>query len=180
MSRLSVLSFPIQIPLFIALPDCISLVEMAFALCDGDSKLDLAVLEIEHQGHYRQAFLVDLAVEFFDFMMMKQELSRPQRIMVAVMGEGIRADMHLINKDFAVFQLGIGVFQVGPALSERFDLAALQHDARFILVFKEKIVSGFPVFGYFFDVFIIQLLVSLYLQCCSIMLVLNMAESVIE
>lgn len=136
---------PVKIPLRVPLFNGFPLVIQVLAFCQRDLDLDLAIDKIDLKRNQGQPFFVDFSVKFFDFPTVKQEFSDPQRIMVFVIGEGVNADMHLIEKDLSVLDLGIRVLDIDLAVSHGLDFGAFQDDPRLILIFDEVIESGLSV-----------------------------------
>src|SRR5690554_8176189 len=60
-------------------------------------------------------------------------------------GRRQRADMHVDDPDFAVAHDNVAFLQLHMPGAYGFDLPTLQHEARFVAVFDEVIVGGFPV-----------------------------------
>jgi hypothetical protein len=65
--------------------------------------------------------------------------------MISVIGKGVDADMHLMEKNLSVLDLGIGILDIDLAVSHGLDFGAFQDDTRLILVFDEVIEPGFSV-----------------------------------
>jgi hypothetical protein len=65
--------------------------------------------------------------------------------MVSVIGKGVNADMHLMEKDLSVLDLGISVLYVDLAVSHGLDFGAYQDNPCLIFIFNEVIEPGFSV-----------------------------------
>jgi hypothetical protein len=61
--------------------------------------------------------------------------------------------MHLIQKNLAVPDLGIGIFDVDAASPEGFDFGSFQNHPGLIFIINKKIVFGLTIFRYDFDMF---------------------------
>ena len=57
----------------------------------------------------------------------------------------VRADVHAVNVQLAVFDRTVRVFQIQRALTDGFDLRAAQLDAGFVARFDEIIMARFAV-----------------------------------
>ena len=82
---------------------------------------------------------------------MQEQFSRTQGVFVIDVPVLVRGNVHLININFAVFDVGMAFFQAGLALAERFNLGSGKDDSAFISFFDEVIVPGFFVLGNDFD-----------------------------
>ena len=136
---------PVKIPLRVPFFNGFPFIIQVLAFCQPDLDFDLAVDKIDLKRNQGQPFFVDFSVKFFDFLPVKQEFADPQRIMVSVIGKGVNADMHLIEKDLIVLNLGIRVLDIDLAVSHGLDFGAFQDDSRLILIFDEVIEPGFAV-----------------------------------
>jgi hypothetical protein len=146
-SRLTAFEHPVHLPLLLAVADALALVELAFALGQGKRDLGLAGFEVELQRHQRVSLLVRFGVQARDLPFVQEELSHPQGLMVVVVGKGVGADVHLVEPDFAVLDLGVGVFQVGFPQPQGLNLGAGQHEPGLVLVDDEVIVPRLAVLG---------------------------------
>lgn len=101
-----------------------------------------AVFEINFGRNQGEPLLINFSAEFGDLFFMKQKLAHAHRIESLLAGELVRADVHIVNKNFAVFYPAEGLFQVDLALADRFDLASLESDARFIDFVDEVVMKS--------------------------------------
>ena len=76
-------------------------------------------------------FLLRLADELANFFFVDQQLAGAQRSVVEDVAVVIGADVAVEQPEFAIFKQAIGVFEVGLAGADRFDLGAGQGDAGF-------------------------------------------------
>ena len=116
------LAHAVHLPLLLALADIFAFVELALALDQGNDDLGLALLEVDLEGYDGVPLLVCLGKQAIDLAFVEQEFSRAQRFVVVVVGKRVGADVHLVQKHLAVFDLGVGVLQVGLAHSQGLDL----------------------------------------------------------
>ena len=154
---LKAVGFPVsfQLSFFIPPADGFALVVLALAPGQGQGHLGLALLEVDFKRDQRQAFFIDLADQALDFIFMQQQLAGALRVVVAVGGKRVGADMHLMDEDFPlVVDLGVSIFQVDPAEPQRFDFGAAQGQAGFIFVLDKIIEAGLFVDRYDFDVLV--------------------------
>ena len=132
---------PLRIPFFNGFP----FVVQVLAFCQRNLDFDLAIDKIDLQWDQGQPFFVDFTVKLFDFTLVKQQFANPQRIMVFIIGKGVNANMHLIEKYLIVLNLGIRVLDIDLAISHGLDFGAFQDDPSLVLIFDEVIEPGFSV-----------------------------------
>ncbi len=113
-----ILMFSLQVPFFIPPPDGFPLVVLALAFGKGNGHFDFSLLKVNFHGDQRQSSFIDFADQPFDFKFMQKEFAGPQRIMVAVVGKGVGTDVHLVYKYLALVDLGVGIFQIDPAVPQ--------------------------------------------------------------
>lgn len=142
----SSIEVPLRIPFFDGFPFVIQML----SLCQRKLNLDLAIGKIDLKRDQGQSFFVDFSVKLFDFPAVEQELSDPQRIMVSIIGKSVNTDMHLMEKDLPVLNLGIRVLDIDLAVSHGLDFGAFQDDPCLILIFDKVIKPGFSVVRYNF------------------------------
>ncbi len=65
--------------------------------------------------------------------------------MISVIGKGVDADMHLMEKNLSVLDLGIGILDIDLAVSHGLDFGAFQDDSSLIFIFDEVVEPGFSV-----------------------------------
>lgn len=138
---------PVKIPLGVSFLNGFPFVIKVLALCQCDLDFDFTVEKIDLKRNQGEPLFVDFAVKLFDFPAVKQKFSNPKRIMVSVVGKGIHADMHLMEKNLSVLDLGIRIFDVDLAVTNGFDLGTFQNNPSLILIFDEIIKAGFSVVG---------------------------------
>ena len=125
-----------------------ALVVQLFALAQAQLNLDARVLKVQRQRNQRISLLLGLAEQRHDFLFVHQQLALAQRVFVEDVSHLIRADVHALDKDFAVAEDAVRILQAYRALTNRLDLCAEQLNAAFISLLNEIIVSGFFVGGY--------------------------------
>jgi hypothetical protein len=64
--------------------------------------------------------------------------------------------VQLVYEYFTIYDPGIGIFQVCPALPQRFHFSTLEHKPGFVFIDDKIIAAGFAVLGNYFDVFLFQ------------------------
>ena len=79
--------------------------------------------------------------------MVQEELSRPERIVVAGIAVGIWPNMGIQQEGLAIFNDSVGILQVSLTFADGFDFSATQGDAAFEAVEEEVIVTGGAVDG---------------------------------
>lgn len=125
----------------------LALVPVLLALGDGELAFDLACLEIKACRNERKALLFRLNRELSQLVLMEQKLTSPGLFMVHGVAMRERTDVRVEQEGFAVFDQAVGVFELGLAFTNAFDLSAAQSDARFIPVKEEVVVGGRAVDG---------------------------------
>ena len=156
---------PIQFPFIIALAEGFSFIVFALAAGQGQSHFGLSLLKIKLQRDQGEAFFVDLAIKPLDLMCVQQQLAGPQGIVVVIIGKGVGADMHLMDKNLSIGYSGVGIFQVDPAQPKGFDLGPLQDHSSLEFIFDKIVVAGLAVDGNNFNGLIVQWIP---LPCCYI------------
>jgi hypothetical protein len=68
--------------------------------------------------------------------------------------------VHLVNKHFAFFNSGIGIFQINAAESKRFNFGSQKDHSGFVCIFDKIAVPGFSIFSYNFYMVCAQILFS--------------------
>ena len=141
----------VQIALFVAAFDRLTFVVFALATGQRQQNFYFAAFEIKLEGNQGLAFFIDLAVQLLDLSSVQQQLAGPHRIMIVIICKRVGADVHLIDENFTIFDPGIGVLEIGPALPQRFDLRAHQNEAGFNGFIDEIIEARLAVLGNDFD-----------------------------
>ena len=100
----------IEVAFFIPTADGFAFVVFALTPGQGQGGFGLSVLEVDPERDQSQPFFVHFAVQSFDLVFMKKQFAGTQGLVVAVIGKGVLADMHLVKKDLAVFDSGIRIF----------------------------------------------------------------------
>ena len=73
---------------------------------------------------------------------MQQELSRPERIVIADVAVGIRPNMGIQQESLTIFDDSVGVLQVSLSLADRFDFGAAESDSALVAVEEKVIMAG--------------------------------------
>ncbi len=71
--------------------------------------------------------------------------------MIIIIGKRVGSDVHLVNKHFTVFDLGVSIFQMGLAEPQGLDFGSLKHHSGFKFILNKVVKAGFTVIGYDFD-----------------------------
>lgn len=119
-----------------------ALVPDLLALGQGEFALHLAIAKIKTGGDERKSFLLRLNLKLVNLGTVEQQFTGAQRVVIAGIAVGIRADVGVEQEDFAVLDEAVGVFEVGLALADGFDFGAAQSHAGFDAVGKEVVVAG--------------------------------------
>jgi hypothetical protein len=64
--------------------------------------------------------------------------------------------VQLVYEYFTIYDPGIGILQVCPALPQRLYFSALEHEPGFVFIDDKIIATGLTVLGNDFDVFFFQ------------------------
>ncbi len=59
-----------------------------------------------------------LSIEALDFAFVQQQFTGTQRVVIVIVGKRVGADVHLIDKHLAIFNLGVGILDVGPSQAQ--------------------------------------------------------------
>src|SRR5439155_24424044 len=89
----------------------------------GHRKFNLysAIFEVHTRGDERQPPLLRFTDQLANFFFMHEQLAGTQRSVVEDVAMLVRPDVAVKQPEFAIFDQAIGIFQVGPASSYRFD-----------------------------------------------------------
>src|SRR5678815_4930255 len=99
-------------PLGLAALDGLALVVRLLALREADRDLDAAVLQVDAHRDERHPLLDGLADQFPDLRPVQQQLPLAQGLVIAVAAIAVRADVDVVDPDFARFDARIAVAQV--------------------------------------------------------------------
>src|SRR5687767_12755102 len=91
-----------RLPLGLAPLDGFALVVFLLALCEADRDLHAAILEVHPDGDERHPLLDGFADELQDFVAVQQQLPAAQRLVLGVAAMAVRADVDVVQVDFAV------------------------------------------------------------------------------
>ena len=136
--------FPFGLFIFLRL----AAVPFLFALGKGDFALGDAFAKVNPQRNDRQTLVVHFSFQLVNLFLAEEQFPRSERSVVEWPSREVFADMEIQEPDFAAADYTVGIPQVGPVLTERFDLGPKQHHARFQLLKKDVIVRGGAVLGY--------------------------------
>lgn len=120
---------------------------VVIVLARGQRQLELgpAVLEIDLQGHEREALFARLGKELHDFRLVHQEFPAAQRIVVEDIALIIGADMQVLDEKLAVLDARITVLEVGPSGAQGLDFRSLKGKASLKRFVYEVIVTGLAI-----------------------------------
>ena len=124
-----------------------ALVPILFAFRDGKLAFDATLPEIKPCRNERMTLELRLSDEFADFLLVQEELSRPERIVVADVAVGIWPNMGIQQESLAIFDDSVGVFQVSLAFTDGFDFGAAERDSALVSVEEEIVMTGGAVDG---------------------------------
>src|SRR5580765_223690 len=136
-----------RFPIDFAALDRLALVVVLLASGEADCHLHAAVLEIHANRHERHAALHGLANQLSDLVAMEQQLAAPERFVVRVPAVAVRADVHVVQKHFPIFDSGEAVAQVDAPFTDRFHFGAEQHHTRLETLEQVVVVAGLAVFS---------------------------------
>src|SRR5262249_38901475 len=97
------------------------LVEKLLPFSQTELDLGLPPLEVKADRNQSKTLFLGFADQFFNLAAMKQEFSRPKRLVVEGPCVGIGADMAIQEKGLVVPDHGIGIGKIRLALAEGFD-----------------------------------------------------------
>lgn len=132
----------LNVPLGILFGGGFAFVVLLFTFAEADQQLCITVARVNLQRHDRVAFLLRLAEQLGNLLLMKQQLARTRwigRVMPVALLE--RTDMHIVNEHFTVPDRRKSIVDVRFAVPNRLDLRTREHDARFVRLF-DKIIMG--------------------------------------
>src|SRR6185312_4543892 len=137
------------VDLTLALPllGVFTFVPALLAVDQGQLGLHAPLLFIQRQGHQRAPFLANLSGQALDLAPVEQQLALAARVVVALIGEGVHADVHLVQPGLATVEIGEGVDQGHLPGADRLDLRADQHDAGFQRLVDVVLVTRLLVAG---------------------------------
>ena len=124
-----------------------SLVPLLLAFGKGQFAFDAAVFEVELDGDQGVALLLGGDDELVDLAFVEEEFAGAEGVVVHRVAVGEGADVGVEEEGFAVFEEAVGVFEVGFAFADGFDLGAAEGDAGFYAVGEEVVEAGGAVEG---------------------------------
>lgn len=126
-------------------------------LAQADLQLDSTLFKVDASRDDRKSTLVDFTGQLEDLGVMEQELTHPRRVRwIFPTALLIGADVHVINKDFAVLDAAKGFLETDLAESQRLDLGAGQDQAGLKDIVDKIVVIRLFVAGNKFDTHINQ------------------------
>src|SRR5439155_2039632 len=105
----------------------LALVVGLLALGDGELDLGPALLEVEPQGHEREAALRRFGGELGDLTAVQQQLARPLRLVVQPIAHRVFRDIAAEQPDLAAFDLAVGIFETCLRFAQTLHLGAGEH-----------------------------------------------------
>ena len=146
MDRMTLL--PLQLSLFFPFPDGLSFVVLSFAFGKGQGNLGLTSLEVDLEGNEGLSLFFHFTDQTLDFLFVQEEFSGPSRFVVSVVGKGIGADVHVVQKGLSTGDLGVAVLQVRPSQSQGLHLRTLQDHTGFVCIQDEVVMPGLAILAY--------------------------------
>ena len=117
-------------------------------LAFGQPEFDLgqaSIGEIDAEWDDRKPLLLCLDEELIDLLAVEEQFPGAKRLVIREVAVAIGTDVAMVEKDLALSHAGVTILQVHAPLAQRFDLRALEHNARFELIFNEIVVEGLAV-----------------------------------
>jgi hypothetical protein len=114
----------------------------------GQAELDLGMTawgKIDAQGNQGQALLLGLAEQFIDLLLVQQQLTHTNRIMVHDVAVTIGTDVAMVQKHLSALHGCVAILQIGPSVAQRFHFGPLQDDPGFEFFLDEILVIRFAV-----------------------------------
>ncbi len=100
----------------------LSLIEELLPFGESQIYLDLPIDKVELDRNQRISPLLHFADETFDFPFVKEELPRPQWIVIQSVSLGISADMRVDQENLAPFDITVTIPEAHLSLPQGFDL----------------------------------------------------------
>lgn len=110
--------FAFHVSFLVALSNRFPLIVFSFSLSQSQGHFRLSRFEVNLKRNQGLAFLFDLAGQSLDFVLVQEELSRTDGVVIPVGGKRVGAYMHVIQKDFTASDIGMAVLEVGPSKSQ--------------------------------------------------------------
>ena len=121
---------------------------LGLALGQGYVALHFAGFPMQVQGHQGVAFLLNLADQALDFLLVHQQFLGPDLVRADVGRGGVEGlDLKADEEQLTAADHHIAVGELYLALTQGFDFPALQHQARFKTLFKKIVVRRLFVIG---------------------------------
>ncbi len=121
--------------------ESLSLIKEFLSLCESKIYLNVSIDKVELDWNQRISPLLYFANEAFDLLFVKEEFPRPQWIMIQSVRLGIRADMSIDQKNFALFDITVTIPQVDLSLSQGFDLGPKEGDPGLVGLFDKVVMK---------------------------------------
>jgi hypothetical protein len=138
-------SFAARVAFGVPLFDGVAFIEFSFAFGEGEFDFGLAAFPIELEGDEGETFGQGAAEKAFDFAAVEQELAGAPGVVLGLVGLFVGADVHVVEKDFAVADAGKGFVEVALAEAEAFDLGADEGESGLDGIFDEEVEAGLAI-----------------------------------
>ena len=102
----------------IACGDVLAFVVVLFTGGKSDLQFSFAAREVEFERYEGVSFFSRFSKEFQYFFFVHEEFAFAHRLMVEDVALFVRADVHLTDHHFTVFDVGIAVFEVGSSCTK--------------------------------------------------------------
>ena len=129
------------------------LIVKLFAFAQTNLNLDIGALKIKRKRDQRIPLLFHKTKKAQDLAFMHQQAPHTHRILVEDISFLIRADMHLLDQQFTVFNITPGILQVRTVLPKGFHLSSSQFNPCLIGLFHKIGMTYLTVFTNGFERF---------------------------
>jgi hypothetical protein len=132
----------------VALANRLALIVQFLGARQRDRDLGDAIFEVQLQRHQRQAFRGRAADQFADFAFVEQQLAGARGRRVVVTARTVGRNAEAFDPQLAIAHVGVRFTQTRPAVPQRLDLRALEHEARLPRFQEVVVVPRARVAGY--------------------------------
>ncbi len=141
----TVLLDALHLPFLIPAADGLPFVVFFLALGQPDFHLDVAVPKVELERDEGKAFFFGFADESSNFPPVQEKFAGAGGVIGILGGEGIGADMGVVEIDLALLDAGKAIVNVGLPHTDGFNFGAAENNAGFNDVVDEVIEVGLTI-----------------------------------
>ena len=137
----------LDVALHIAFCGVFALVLKLFAPAKANAYFDVGTAEINFQRNKSHTLLLNSRMELHDLAFMHQKSANTKRIAVENISLFVRADVHSVDEDLAVFDIAPAVLKVHMTGTDAFYFGTEKFDPRFVFFINKIVMKSLFVVG---------------------------------